>query len=990
MGPDAADPTGRDAPHLMGREAQIAVIEAALADIGSTGTSVILRGDPGTGRTALLRSAEATARRAGLRVLRMTGAEAEAGLPFAALHQVLWPLLDDAQGLSEEQRHALESALGIREGTPPEGFTVASAALTLLAHAAARRPAVVLLDDLQWADSSSIAVFGYVQRHLAPLPVVAIAATRRAGDTAGRAPAAVKEKRDATQGLPGQVIDLPPLDAPQAERLLRTIHPALPDGARRRVLRAAGGNPLALHELPEQLRRVAADRAEFLAGPAPLGLTEPFDALPLGERLGRLYEDRLRALPDAVRRLLLVAALDDASARRGTVLRDMADRATGTPWTQLKEHIESSGLAHTDAESGLVVFHHPLVRACLVHIASPAERRAAHRLLADALPAKSPRRALHLAAAALGTDGELAALLHAEADSMAAQGGDPEAAELMARAARLSPDPASRTARLVAAAAAAVRSGRPHLAAELVAEAETEACPGRPEPAAPYAFAVAYTRLQLDADPNPAIELLPAVLDAQTSLPSPSPSSPEGEGRRDERAVLREPMLFLLLVTAVLTGDERAWAAVERHAAHASPAATLCLEAWSGPGRAAYETPLRKPTHEVPLQKAVHDVPLRLRETIATLPADRETTGAWLLLWAAAAVDAVGEHDALWNAFARRHAYATQTFIDSLRAHDDFLHGRWDASLTASRAGARTSADHGYALTETLFLQNAAQILAARGDRAGLAALESALGASARAHGLRLVTDRLRAARVLYALGHGLAEEAWHHARALMPPGELPARSPWLHLSLVDCIQAAVDSGRSAEARRHLHAVSSSGLARASAHHTFLVAVAEALAAEEDEAAERYEAVYTLPSAESWPFPLARAHLAHAAWLRRHGRPERAATHCRTALTAFNRLGAGPWAAQASQELAAATAAVGTPGGPTGGHRHPSLSAQETRIAELAAEGLTNRQIGERLGLSPRTIGAHLYRVFPKLGITTRAGIARALEDGEQAAGRSV
>ncbi|MEV7196216.1 ATP-binding protein [Streptomyces sp. NPDC093510] len=635
-------------PPLMGRAAQLAVIDAALAGIRSTGTSVILRGDPGTGRTALLRSAEETARRAGLRVLRMTGAEAESGLPFAALHQVLWPLLADARGLTEEQRRALESALGIREEAPPEGFTVASAALTLLAHAAARRPVVVLLDDLQWADPSSIAVFGYVQRHLAPLPVVAIGATRRAGDTAGRAPAAAREKRDATQGPPGQVIELPPLDAAQAERLLRKIHPSLPEGARRRVLRAAGGNPLALHELPEQLRRLTADRAEFLAGPTPPRLTESFDTLPLGERLGRLYEDRLRALPDAARSLLLVAALGDASTRDGTVLRDMADREPGTPWSEVRDDIENSGLAHTDPESGRVAFHHPLVRACLVHIASPAERRAAHRLLADALPARSPRRALHLAAATLGTDGELAALLHAEADSMAAQGGDPEAAELMARAARLSPDPASRTARLVGAAAIAVRSGRPHLAAELVAEAETEACPGKPEPAAPYAFAVACSRLQLDADPNPSIELLPAVLDA--------PPAPEGE---DERAALREPMLFLLLVAAALTGDERAWAAVERHAPHASPAAALCRDAWAGPGRA-------DSGRTTGQGRALHEVPLRLREMVAALPSDRETTAAWLLLWAATAVDAVGEHDALWSAFARRHAYATQTFIDSL------------------------------------------------------------------------------------------------------------------------------------------------------------------------------------------------------------------------------------------------------------------------------------------------------------------------------------
>ncbi|NEA04122.1 helix-turn-helix transcriptional regulator, partial [Streptomyces sp. SID10116] len=104
------------------------------------------------------------------------------------------------------------------------------------------------------------------------------------------------------------------------------------------------------------------------------------------------------------------------------------------------------------------------------------------------------------------------------------------------------------------------------------------------------------------------------------------------------------------------------------------------------------------------------------------------------------------------------------------------------------------------------------------------------------------------------------------------------------------------------------------------------------------------------------------------------------ATHCRTALAAFTRLDATPWAARATRELAAADADIKA-AALAAGH-HPLLTAQETRIARLAAQGLTNRQIGARLSLSPRTIGAHLYRIFPKLGITTRAGIARALEGG--------
>ncbi|MEU5597610.1 AAA family ATPase [Streptomyces sp. NPDC020298] len=920
----AGRPGDRDAgPVPAGRDAQIAVIESALADIAVAGTWIVLRGDPGMGKTALLKAAEAAARRAGPRVLRMTGAEAESGLPYAALHQMLWPLLDDTEALPEDQRHALQSALGVRDGTPPQGRTVAGAALALLARAAARRPVLVLLDDLQWADPSSLAVFDHVRRHLAPLPVVVIGATRQGGD--------------GTDRPPGRVIDLTPLAERDAERLLDTLHPYVPEETRRRVLRTAGGNPLALHELP---------------GQAAAGIAELLDELPLGERLGRLYEDRLRALPDGARHLLLVAAIGGAFAQRLPALRELAERNALSPWTETWAHIEASGLAHAAPTAGRLVFRHPLVRACLLHISAPAERRAAHRLLADAHPADSARRLTHLAAAALGADGELAGLLHREAGREAARGADTEAAALMARAAGLSPDPASRASRLVAAAAMAARGGRPRAAADLAAEAEAEARPGRPEPVAAHAFAVACARLQLDGDPTPVIELLPGALDHAAAAGAGEPS-----------AGLWEPMLLLLLVVAVHTGDERAWAAAEHHMAGTSERAALCFRAWSGP---------------YPDEQALPD---RLRGAVAALPEDGggAATAAGLLLWTAAALDAVGEHRALWSRFASGQAHGRQGFVDVLRAHDDFLHGRWEASLTLSRRGADTSAAHGHPFHEMLFLLNVAQVRAARGDRAGLAALEPTLGTMAQERRMRRVTERLRGLEVLCALGHGRAEEAWRYARRLAPPGTVPARTPWFHLSLVDWVQAAVDSGRPEEARRHLRAVRASGIADVSDHHGFLVAVAEALGAADEDADGMFEVVYAHPGAGSRPFPLARAHLAHGGRLQRGGRGEAATDHFRAALTAFTRLGATSWAEQAARALDGPGTGSGAPG--DAGVPHPLLSARELRIAELAAQGLTNRQIAERLGLSPRTVGAHLYKIFPKLGITTRGGVARALEE---------
>ncbi|MEU3374872.1 AAA family ATPase [Streptomyces sp. NPDC006660] len=937
---------GGAADRLVGRDEPTAVIEGALAEVQRGGTAVLLRGDPGMGKTALLDTGEEAARRIGLRVLRMTGAPTESGLPFAALHQVLWPVLDEVQDLAESQREPLERALGVRDGVPPEGFAVAGATLALLAHAATRRPVVLLLDDLQWADPSSIAVFGYLRRHLAPLPLVLIGTTRES----------------AADGLPGRMVGLEPLNDREAEQLLRTLHPWLPATARGRVLRAAGGNPLALHELPAQLRSVAPDHPAFRAdSPTTDAVAGPFGGLPLGTRLGGLYEDRVRALPDGIQYLLLVAALGGAYGQRLSVLRELAGQRTEMRWAKVLEHIRDSGLAHPDTAEGSLVFRHPLVRAGLVHMASPAERRAGHRLLADDMPATHPQRIIHLAASAVGIDAALASLLHAKADSMAAQGGDAEAADMMARAAGLSPDSGTRAARLVAAAVMAAAGGRLGRSAELVSAAEAEARPGRPEPAAAYAFAVAYTRLQLDGDPTPSIELLPGALD----LLAP----PAG---RHERPGLLEAVFFLLVVVAVHCGDERAWAAVERHATAVSGPALVCLRAWSGSSRTGPDA---------------FDMSARLRETVPALPEDRETPAAWFLLWAAAGLDAVGEYDALVAPFARRHTFATQDFIDALRAHDAFLCGRWEETLALSRRGADTSASHGHAFNQMLFLLNAGQVHAARGHDGSLTALESALSAHAGARHLRAITERLHGLQLLRALGQGRADEAWRLARSLAAPGVVPPRAPWFHLTLVDWVQAAVESGHSKDARRHLRAVRAAGGAPASAHHAFLMTVADALAATDEEAEARFAAVYATPGAEQWPFPLARARLAHGVRLRRSspGRhaPTAAMAHLRSAYAVFTRLEAAPWARRASRELDPTVEAAECVEGSEA--FHPLLSAQELRVAEYASRGLTNRQIGDLLGLSPRTVGSHLYKAFPKLGVTTRAGVARALEETRNA-----
>jgi DNA-binding CsgD family transcriptional regulator len=159
------------------------------------------------------------------------------------------------------------------------------------------------------------------------------------------------------------------------------------------------------------------------------------------------------------------------------------------------------------------------------------------------------------------------------------------------------------------------------------------------------------------------------------------------------------------------------------------------------------------------------------------------------------------------------------------------------------------------------------------------------------------------------------------------------------------------------------------------ARKTLLAGAVAALAAPGALAAELFEAVLMNPGARLWPFDLARVHLLYGEHLRRSREVARSRHHLQTALTAFERLDAPVWAQRAAAELAATA--------PTRQRRETGdqapLTAQELQVAGLAAAGLSNKQIGARLYMSHRTVSAHMYRVFPKLGVTSRAALRDAL-----------
>ena len=157
---------------------------------------------------------------------------------------------------------------------------------------------------------------------------------------------------------------------------------------------------------------------------------------------------------------------------------------------------------------------------------------------------------------------------------------------------------------------------------------------------------------------------------------------------------------------------------------------------------------------------------------------------------------------------------------------------------------------------------------------------------------------------------------------------------------------------------------------------------ARALLAEPAEAGERFDEALASDLAR-WPFQRARLQLAYGQWLRRQRRVAESRAALRAARDTFDVLGCAPWGEQARRELRAS--------GERSRRRAPDardqLTAQELQIAQLAADGLSNREIGQRLFLSHRTISTHLYRVFPKLGITSRGQLSAALAPAVRTSG---
>jgi DNA-binding CsgD family transcriptional regulator len=310
---------------------------------------------------------------------------------------------------------------------------------------------------------------------------------------------------------------------------------------------------------------------------------------------------------------------------------------------------------------------------------------------------------------------------------------------------------------------------------------------------------------------------------------------------------------------------------------------------------------------------------------------------------------------------------------------DDWLTGQWDEAVDLAAEGVRLCQRHGYRRYSVILGGYIDQLVrVARGDLEGgrAAADQMAQWADDRGAGTsRLFAEHLYTLRAA-ALGDFAA--AYHHATQISPAGQLAEYNPHALWVLFDLVEAATRTNRRAEATAHVMAMREHRIEQLSPRLRMLLDGCTALVCNGAEATLLFERALAVPEGPRWPFDRARIQLAYGDHLHR-GKDPAARTVLAEATAAFHRLGADPWEARAAAVLRASGASVQDRRGTAPDHAAAVLTAREQQIAGLAARGLSNRQIGEQLFLSPRSIGAALYRIFPKLGITSRAALAAAL-----------
>jgi DNA-binding CsgD family transcriptional regulator len=903
---------------IIGREAGLARLRGLVDQVPLAGQVLLVTGEAGMGKTVLLAEAAARARSAGMRVLPVTGRESESRLAFAGLHQLLRPVLSSTADLPARQAQALMGALGLaEEPIAPDPLLTGVAVLTLLSDLSEQSPVLVVADDAHWLDRSSLEALAFAGSRLDAERAVLLVGAR------GQAPPPGFDR-----GFPE--LHLEPLSAADAGLLLDG-QPRPPRGrARQQVLAQAAGNPMALIELAKVIADDPAASRRWAAEP-----------VPLTDRLTAVLTSRSATLPEQTQAALLLAAVAD-----GPDLGAAASHGAG-PDARALVPAEQLGLIKI-GRTGLR-FSHPLVRSAVYHSAPFAQRAAAHRQLAEALHDQPDRRAWHLAAAALQPDERVASLLEATAAQAQHRGGAAAAALAMERAAELSPDPADQARRLVAAASAAVPTGQGDWVQDLAARAL--AVTADPELRLTARHDAAWTLAWSGRRPAALSALISVAEEASPDLPA-----------------LAWDALGSAATVAYQSGTPASRQAVSR---------TLGLLERLGPPPPGRAPGIDIHAHKLWIRASADPIGSRnqllpdLRK-IAGSPTEqpslwRIASAAWLLDESDLAIAMMEETMQRLRAPGVRGTSGGGLTVLGWAYIDT---GRWDEALeVAAEAG-------------TLAEANQMDIVAASADviTATVLALRGDSGA-ARRHAARalgivdpaecgLVAARARRALGVAALADGSYLQAFSQLRGLFGKGGTPLHNYVSYLGVADLAEAAVRADRRMEGCDIIEHALSHLDGSASARLEQLIARARGILADLSNSEAHFGKALSEPAGDQWPFERAQLRLDYGEWLRRRRRINDAKPVLTEALGTFRRLGARSWAQRTEAELRASGVAV--TGAPAEPDALAELTPQQRQIVRLASHGLTDREIADRLFLSPRTVSSHLYRSYPKLGVASR------------------
>ena len=715
------------------------------------------------------------------------------------------------------------------------------------------------------------------------------------------------------------------LDEDASNALLDLAATGIRADLRRRILEEAAGNPLALIELPAAAAELGS-RAEQ-SGP-----------LPLTTRLEQTFASRLTTLDTDVQRLLLLAALDDLDlaelSRAGRAPLEPGDLAPAV----------AAGLGTLD--SGGFRFRHPLIVSAVKQAATADQLRSAHAALAEALADEPDRAVWHRAAAAPGRDEAVAEELEALADRARLRGAGDVAVSALERAAELSADPQSRADRLFLAGDLAQKLGRSSDAVHFLRAAQQIGLPAAEDATASFYLEVAENTWSGAAMICNFARIARELADS-------------GEGRR---------ALDALETIAVRAYWERLDDEMRREIASIFDEIAVAADETGRLQIVGLIDPIGR-------GKQVLDEVVRLSPVGMSDPDELFRLGAAAsCVWAEnlalpflrAAADTARAHGRMnllfqtlaFEAWAEIRRGAIREAItraaESARIAEEIRADRYVAAAWVAEAVAR--AEQGDGETSERLIAEAEAVLIPLGATPLLSLTAFARGR------LALAEERFG--------------EAHEHFLRIFDPTSV-ALHPFVQgWALADLADAAVrGDGDLDVVQAHLTKWQEIADETTAPHLRVQLAYASAILAKDSVAERRFRDAIAVAQAE-WPFYVARAQLAYGVWLRRQRRMTQSRAPLREAAETFEALGLLRYAERARRELRAS--------GEAARRREPGawaqLSPQELQIAQLAAEGLSNREIGERLYLSHRTVESHLYRLFPKLGVTSRAQLRDALE----------